>query len=611
LIGGLQPRPALAQDPSAEELVRWLDDRERAWVATARLQATPEAAVPLLLAPDAVVAGGAHGGWTGRMLALAKIGAPAIPAITDRAIALHVSRNFAFGRDVYPLLDVLGSIGPAAAPALLRIAEASTFEPVVANALNQIIRLEGTTDIFSSSNPWSLWQPADRRADDLKRALQPHILRLRSLVEKDVGERRYDASDLRASAYLLARWGSAEDRARGIEVLSRLARGEAPNRFDFAAFRLLRTLGAPNVPELARAAVDRETDRVALARLYPLSAAIEIHRLAGRDYLPLLSARLRDERPDVRTEAIEFIASSGEIADGLLLIALLDDQTKWDGRTLGQVALHALQRLTLEPFDSDAARWRKWFDTHRNASRASLVAARVTARRATVRRVPVWTANRWIEEFRAADGAALFPLIDRYLRRRDLEPFAIGPNSSQRSGGTGPVGTYGPRVVTLLLEMAMRDVPGAVTRLRTTLTAANSEVRAFGALALAAYDRPPAVERLAIEALSADVGIRGQAQRFLLQLGDKRGVLVALNALTSQERASRLFACRDLRVYTQHWLPCDAEATASERALDAAAWRAWWERAEPTFVLKFRQATLDLAAEVSVPSVRFGNQPVR
>ena len=68
--------------PTVDELVRWLDQRETEWVATAYLQRQPEAAIPLLLPPGRAKVG-PHGDWTPALLALAKIGEPAIPAILE------------------------------------------------------------------------------------------------------------------------------------------------------------------------------------------------------------------------------------------------------------------------------------------------------------------------------------------------------------------------------------------------------------------------------------------------------------------------------------------------------------------------------------------------
>ena len=170
---------------------------------------------------------------------------------------------------------------------------------------------------------------------------------------------------------------------------------------------------------------------------------------------------------------------------------------------------------------------------------------------------------------------------------------------------------HGPRVVTVLLDMTIRQVPGALQRLTECLDAADPEVRMFGALALSAFDRARAVERLAIEAEAPEAWHRNRASEFLLHLGDTRGIPGRLEGLASDQEAARIFACRDLRVYTQEALACDARASASDRAANVSAWQAWWERAQPTFRVKTRAAELDLQVYPLISPVSIGDRPVR
>ena len=72
-----------------------------------------------------------------------------------------------------------------------------------------------------------------------------------------------------------------------------------------------------------------------------------------------------------------------------------------------------------------------------------------------------------------------------------------------------------------------------------------------------------------------------------------------------------MFVCRDLRVYTQEPLPCDARASASDRATNVSAWQAWWERAQPTFRVKTREAELDLQAFPLISPVSIGDRRVK
>lgn len=133
----------------------------------------------------------------------------------------------------------------------------------------------------------------------------------------------------------------------------------------------------------------------------------------------------------------------------------------------------------------------------------------------------------------------------------------------------------------------------------------------FGALALAAYDRRRAVGQLALDANGPDLWQRNRASEFLLQLGDRRGFSARVDALDSDQEAGRMFACRDVRVYSQQPLPCDANANASDRVANAAGWRAWWSRNERTFRVKIREAELDLQSFPSISPVSIGDKRVR
>jgi len=82
-----QAAHAQPQQSRAEEVVGWLTDPSRQWLATAELQRMPDEAIPLLLEPGRTVLG-PHGSLTPALLALAKIGEPAVPAIADRVRAI-------------------------------------------------------------------------------------------------------------------------------------------------------------------------------------------------------------------------------------------------------------------------------------------------------------------------------------------------------------------------------------------------------------------------------------------------------------------------------------------------------------------------------------------
>ncbi len=416
LSSGLSTRSAFAQTPSPSELVAALDNPETEWLATAELQAIPNGALPMLLQPGRIVSD-PHDRWTAQMLALAKLGEPAIPSITGRVIEiLKVGDSNAFAA-AHPLIKVLGSMGPAAVPALLQIAETSTIPYVTFDALDEIVRLEPRTSVFGQSvAPWLFWRPTDARVDELRRELVPHLPRLRRLMERALTEwKPQSPAPHRAAAYLLARWGEGQTRARGLQGLEELARASEPFYYNLESIRLLHALGVPETISLIRRTAARVPDTNDLKGQYLLSMAIALHQLGDRDYALFLSVALSDPRPYVRMDAARFVDASGEISHVALLLPLLDDQAEWNGRTVAQVVLESLQQLTLEQIGAEPKTWRTWFEANREVSRATLVARRVKAHLAVVRQVPIWEANRWVDEFDGSDGAAVLPLIDQYL----------------------------------------------------------------------------------------------------------------------------------------------------------------------------------------------------
>lgn len=603
------PQPPPAQSLTPAEIVAELDHRDTEWRATAQVQAVPAAALSLLLQPGRVTSR-PHGRWTPHMLALAKLGDPSIPAIAERALAILKDRDPAAFSAAHPLITVLGALGPAAVPALLQIAETSSVPAATAAALDAIVQLEPRTEVFGQVvSPWVFWRPADATLDDLRRALVPRLPRLRTLMERELsGWKPQSQAPHRAAAYLLARWGDGETRARGHQVLVALARADEPFYDNLESVRLLHRLRHPETADLIRSTASDIPDASDMKAQYLLSLAIALHQLGDVVHAAFVAVALRDTRPHVRMDAARFIAASAEVRHGALLLPLLDDQATWNGRTVAHVAVESLRRLTLEQFDADPAPWRAWLEANRGATRQEIVARRVQSHLRAMPAVPIWEANRWMTAFGGADGAALLPLVDRYLERRDLDASAVGPNSSLGSGGSGPVGMHGPPIVTLLLDMALRDVPGALRRLTACLEVADPEVRRFGALALSAFDRQRSVERLAIEATAAEAWRRSRASEFLLRLGDTRGIPARLEALTSDQEAIRLFACRDLRVYTQMPLPCEPDASAADRAANVRAWRQWWEQAEPTFRVNAHAAALDLQAFPVISPVSIGDR---
>ena len=157
--------------PPVEQLIEWLDNPETAWAATARLQQVPQTALPLLLRPGRV-ASGHDDRWSASMLALAKIGEPAIPAILDRLLTILRTRDAQMFTAAHPLIKVLGSLGPHAIPALVQVAEASQAPFMTSDALDEIVRLEPRTSVYGQDlSPWIFWHVADDPVNELERQL--------------------------------------------------------------------------------------------------------------------------------------------------------------------------------------------------------------------------------------------------------------------------------------------------------------------------------------------------------------------------------------------------------------------------------------------------------
>src|SRR5262249_15540961 len=152
-------------------------------------------------------------------------------------------------------------------------------------------------------------------------------------------------------------------------VLEDLAQAAEPFYYNLESIRLLHALNAPDTVRLIRRAAAKIPDTDNLKGQYLLRMAIAVHQLGDPDYALLLGAALRSAQPMVRMDAARFIAAWGELSDAALLVALLDDQTEWNHQTVSQVALEALQRLTLEHFGADSTTWQTWFDAHRATSR--------------------------------------------------------------------------------------------------------------------------------------------------------------------------------------------------------------------------------------------------
>jgi hypothetical protein len=180
MSGGLYTQSASAQTPGPDELIAWLQNREIEWLATGHLQTVPDAALTLLLQQGRVPLG-PHARWSSQMLALAKLGEMAIPSITDRAIAIVNTGEDRSVDDARALINVLGSLGPAAVSGLVQVAESSRVPYIAAIALDEIVDLEPRTRWFGQLlPPWVFWRPADARLNSSPPLVKSHTSRCSS-----------------------------------------------------------------------------------------------------------------------------------------------------------------------------------------------------------------------------------------------------------------------------------------------------------------------------------------------------------------------------------------------------------------------------------------------
>jgi hypothetical protein len=608
--------------PAVAELVQWLDRRETEWVATAYLQQMPGVAIPRLLQPGRAVQGHDNR-WTPTLLTLAKIGEPAIPAIVARLDEIRRRADRTEASETYGLIKVLGAIGPPAIPALVQLTESTPV--LMFHALGAVQHMEPrrpTSDYGQILGPWIFWRAADDRLAQLERAVVPMLPRIQTILDNDAPERKArDGNWHIPAAYLLARWGTGDVRAHGRRVFEDTARSSAAFYNAIDAIRELHGLRDPVTAELIRLTAPRVPDSNDLRPSYLLSMAIGLQQLGEKDYGPLVDAAIKTGLPHVRVEAAQFLGAAEDLFNVPRLVAILGDGTEWNGQSVAAIALQSLRQITFQDLPADSNAWQTWMAEQTKLERGALLERLLAEKRRTIATAPMWEANAWIAQMKTTTDARVLPLITDYLRRKDLDPSKIGPNTSRGQGGGGPKGMYGPAVVTMLLRLAQHGVPGAVDGLEQCLQAADSDVRTFAALALAMYQRPAAVQALARELVSpSDEAVFGKAAEFLLDLGDRRGLRsrfevfdrgAKLYGNDDAGRATRRFACRDLRIYTQQPLPCDGDAPADVRAVQAAAWLNWLNTQGASFQIPQRSAALDLEAFPLISPIAIGERIAR
>jgi HEAT repeat protein len=608
--------------PAVDELVQWLDRRETEWVATAYLQQMPGVAIPRLLQPGRAVQG--HDDrWTPTLLTLAKIGEPAIPAIVARLDEIRRRADRTEASETYGLIKVLGAIGPPAIPALVQLTESTPG--LMFHSLGAVRHMEPrpTPDHGQILDPWFFWRAADDRLAQFERAVVPMLPRIQTILDSDAPERKIRGGNWHMpAAYLLAKWGTGDARARGRQAFEDTARSSVAFYNAIDAIRELHGLRDPATAELIRLAAPRIPELNDQRPPYLLSMAIGLQQLGEKDYGPLVDEAIKTGLPRVRWEAARFLGATEDLFNVPRLVALLGDGTEWSGQVVSTIALQSLRQLTWQDLPADSNAWQTWMAQQSTLERGALLERWLAEKRRTIATAPIWEANAWIAQLKTTTDARVLPLIAEYLRRKDLDPRKIGPDQFGGQGGGGPKGMHDvPSVVTVLLRLAQHGVPGAVNGLEQCLQAADSDVRTFAALALAMYQRQAAEEALARELVRpGDAPALRKAAEFLLDLGDRRGLPSRLEAFDRDAklyinndagRATRRFACRDLRIYTQQPLPCDADAPADVRAVQAAAWRNWLTTQGAAFQIPQRAAVLDLEAYPLISPIAIGQRIAR
>jgi hypothetical protein len=189
-----------------------------------------------------------------------------------------------------------------------------------------------------------------------------------------------------------------------------------------------------------------------------------------------------------------------------------------------------------------------------------------------------------VNELTDADDPAVIPLLAAYFRHPRFNFGQVGPNSF--TGGGGP-----PDVLVLLLNLAAQGSNEARQILYECNDKSEYPLTIECPKIVAVFDRPRATTRLRT---LLGGPLRYWAADALVQLGDARGIPALIDELESREESSRSLAFWDLQHYTQQDIPFDAKASDEARKAAAAEWRQWWQRAEGTFAVKTRAASIDL-----------------
>jgi HEAT repeats len=604
------------ETPPLDVLITWLDDPSTAWVATAWLQQMGEPAIPALLAPGRTQLG-PHGRFTVHMLALAKIGEPAIPHIMKRLSEIFSRSEQRGSSETSALVKVIGSIGPAAIPALVEVAsKASSW--IVSDALEEIVLLEPPVAFGQDLNPWYRWRPQNDRSEQIARHITPCLPRIEEIMDREAKAwLPQAAAPQRPAAYLLARWGGGRERARGLKVLEGLAHTDEPFYYPLRAAQILHRLRAPGAAPLLKEIAARVSNNISLKDKYLLNIGIELCQIGDQSYDDLITPALRSSDRSARIDAIRFAGKAGDLRLVPPLIDLLGDkaetgvqrvdtingQTISTRETVGDFAAASLRRLTFQSIARDDVAWRTWWEGHQESSYRDLLTEYLASLTGRIKSIPIWEANRLIGDMDEISDPLILPLFREYLNRQDLNASLTGPNTYTAGGGDGPAGMYGPLIITSLLRFAQLDQPEGQSLLEDAMQVVDPGVRIHAALAVGSYDRRAALDHLIQEMDSPDPGIRNRAADFLLLLDDARGIPALIDRLEDSFEPTRNQACRNLRLYTQQPLPCDGRLPAEKRTENVKRWRSWLGTVSK-FEPRGRQAALDRLVS-SVPPVSY------
>jgi HEAT repeat protein len=593
--------------PPITTLIAWLDDPSTAWIATAWIQKVGPAAVPALLTPGAVTSG-PHGRLGPRMLALAKIGEAAIPTINARLSDLMRAPDREDLREESELIRVLGAIGSSSIPTLIEFASTSRSAVTKSRALEEIVRLEPRTSFGFESDPWRGWHPLDDQLQRIEQQIVPALDRIQEMVTEETSS---DQPYRWSGAYLLARWGSGDRRTLGIRVLTEAAMKQ-PFYRAFEIAELLYRVQAPGIAQLLRH-MAAELPQGGLSDQSRLRVAVALSQIGDRDCVELLLMALHSKNEGAVTDGIRFAGSSGDLRLVPPLIELLANKTETGAEsistiggkvvrkriTIADLAVEALQGLTLQSIGVSQRQWLTWWRGNRGKQQRDLVLRFVEKHVGRMKTVPIWVANGWIKKLARLPGAGGLRLLRIYLERPDLDSSKVGPTASE--GGLGPLSYLpaAPPVVTILLRNVQMGNNEARGLLGLAMESKDMSVRLSAALAVGSFDWGAASDHLTKELASADNSQRDYMGDFLLSMKDSRAIPILIDRLDSDYEASRFMACFELRLYTQQPIPCDAKVDSTEREANQTLWREWWGSTRG-FEVKSHEAELDRLASPEV-----------